>query len=130
MTVYRKDGDADYYSRLVKDLLDAGVMPVSSASPMGSDKATNTLFVGASVQLSTVRSVVAAVVKNGVPLKRIAYPYKFASTPDTSRIQLAWSGQCVKAALIQPAELEKLARISDDQVQAFLARFNECKPVR
>jgi len=128
ITVYRKDGDADYYPRLAQDLLSAGVLTLSSASPMGADKTTNTLYIGSTVGPSTVKSVVGAIVKNGLNLKRIAYPYKFVSTLDTFRMQLGWSRQCVDAALIPQSELARLMVTSDEQVQAFLARFNECKP--
>lgn len=130
ITIYRKDADADYYPGLAHDLLSAAVMPIISASPAGSEKATNTLFVGATVPPSTVRSVVAAIVRNRVQLKRIAYPYKFASTSDTSRMQLGWSLQCEQAAAISQPELARLAEASDEEVQTFLERYKECRPSR
>jgi hypothetical protein len=128
ITVYRKDGEADYYPRLAQDLLGAGVTPTISASPAGADKTTNTLFVGATVPPATVRSVVAAIAKNGVQLKRIAYPYKFTYTSDTSIMQLGWSLQCERAAPISQTELTRLAGTSDAGLQTFLERYKECRP--
>jgi hypothetical protein len=130
ITVYRKTGEADYYPKLAQGFLAAGVVPTISASPAGADKTTNTLFVGATVSPATVRSVVEAIAKNGVQLKRIAYPYKFTHTSDTSIMQLGWSLQCEGAAPIPQVELTRLAGTSDAEVQTFLERYKECRPAR
>jgi hypothetical protein len=126
MTIFRKSGDEAYYAKLAKDLLAAGVLPASSASPLGSDAETNTLFVGADVQPSTVKSVVRAILNNGVPLKRISYPYTFTSTSDTTRLQLGSSKVCNKAPIIKADELGRVANASDDQVQPLLAKYKAC----
>ena len=125
-TVFRKSDDPHYYDALTQDLLKIGVLPVVSASPMGEDKGANTLFAGSEVLPSTVKSIVAAAVKDGIQLKRIAYPYSFKSTTDNSRIQLGWSKQCADAPAIPKEELDKLAGTADQQVQTFLQRFSNC----
>ena len=126
ITIFRKSGDEKYYGKLSQDLLAAGVLPASSTAPLGPDAETNTLFVGADVQPSTVKSVVAAIVKNGVSLKRIAYPYSFTSTSDTTRLQLGSSKACFKSAAIKPEALAPLAAATDDQVKLFLAKYAVC----
>jgi len=125
-TIFRKDGDAAYYAQLAQDLLSAGVLPMSSPSPMGPDKITNALFIGSAVPPSTVKSVVSAVVKNGVQLRGIAYPYKFKSTSDPARIQLGWAPQCVKVSAIKQEDFDRLAKTSNEQTIAFLQRFGDC----
>jgi hypothetical protein len=125
-TVYRKDGDSAYYAQLAQDLLHAGVLPMSSASPMGAEQITNTLFIGSAVPPSTVKSVVSAVAKNGVQLKRIAYPYQFTSTSDTSRIQLGWSRQCVNAPVIKRESIERLSGTDDQRITDFLRQYSDC----
>jgi hypothetical protein len=128
ITIFRKYGDAAYYSGLAENLLAIGVLPMSSASPLGAEKPINTLFVGPSVEPSTVKSVLAALTKNGVQLKRIAYPYTFESTADTSRIQLGWSAQCVHSALIPKANIADLAATPDSHFAEAVKKYIECKP--
>lgn len=126
ITLFRKYGDDAYFNRLSQDLLSAGVFPLSSASPLGPDAPTNTLFVGPAVPPYTVKAVVAAVAKNGVQLKRIAYPYVFNSTLDPTRIQLGSAMACQNSPAIKPQELATLASLPDTQVQPFLARYKDC----